>query len=157
MKNPVHKRFGNKIRVRVSGLAVRNDCLLLVNHKHLGPENFWSPPGGGILFNESAEHALQREFIEETGLTVNVREFLFVCELIQSPLHAIELFFQVDISGGELIIGNDPEMGVNQIIREVRFFDWAQIASQPEPTLHGIFKKVTNPSKILDLRGYFKL
>lgn len=157
MKNPVHEQFGNRVRVRVCGLAVQDDSLLLVNHKYMGPENFWSPPGGGVVFNESAEQALQREFLEETGLTVTVTDFLFACEVLRSPLHAIELFFSVSVKGGELITGNDPEMGNHQIIKDVRFFGWDQIASLPEPTVHGIFQKMANPSKILDLRGYFKL
>ena len=132
--------------------------MLLVNHKYLAEADFWVPPGGGISFGEKAEDCLVREFKEETGLTINVGQFLFACEFIQSPLHAIELFFEVSAPEGEVKLGIDPEMGDNnQIIQEARFVSMAEIKTMKTNSLHGLFQLVSKPEQILGLRGYFKL
>jgi 8-oxo-dGTP diphosphatase len=81
---------------------------------------------------------------------------LFTTELIQPPLHAIELFFSVKQTGGSLYTGHDPETDF-QIIKEVRFVSWSELRSWKMEALHGIFQKVDDPSKIMGLRGYFKL
>ncbi len=157
MNNLVHMHFGNQVRVRACGICLQADEILLVNHQGVVPGNFWAPPGGGIQFNETAQQCIIREFEEETGLQVRVKGFLFSCELIRSPLHAIELFFQVEIVGGALKIGRDPEMGNHQIISGLKYFSWAEIKAMHEEELHGIFKIAQNSAKIVDLRGYFKL
>src|SRR5205814_2113551 len=86
--------FGNKLRVRVCGICIKDQTILLIKHKYLGPKNeLWAPPGGGLNFGENARTSLEREFKEETGLNVRVEDFLFIHEFLNPPLHAIELFF----------------------------------------------------------------
>lgn len=157
MTTPVQEIFGNKLRVRVCGICIHQGEILLVNHTGLGAPHFWAPPGGGIQTGESAHEALVREFKEETGLSIEVRDFLFACEFIRLPLHAVELFFQVSITGGNLTTGQDPELGNRQVIQDVRFFDDTQIRSIPLAHLHGIFKETSDIAQIGRLRGYFKL
>lgn len=158
MINPVHEIYGNRIRLRVCGLCIQDDQILLVNHNLIAETDFWAPPGGGIEFGESAAACLVREFKEETGLDVQVGSFLFTTEFIQPPLHAIELFFQITILGGQLKKGIDPEMeSKDQIIREVKFLSWDEIKKINPKSLHGAFSLVDEPVKISDLRGYFKI
>lgn len=157
MTNVVHQSFGNQLRVRICGICITETGILLINHSNVGIGSFWAPPGGGMQFGESAEACLKREFLEETGLIVEICDFLFACEFIQEPLHALELFFSVTATGGTLIKGIDPEMGENQIIQEVKFFDLIELKRVKSVELHSIFQKVTDPFKIVDLRGYFKL
>jgi 8-oxo-dGTP diphosphatase len=155
MSNPVHEIYGNRIRVRGCGICVVDNAILLVNHSGLGPNDFWSPPGGGVNFGESITDSLVREFKEETGVEIQVQEFLFASEFIQAPLHAIEFFFLVEKTGGKLKTGADPEADT-QIIKDVKFMPWQELKNQRQ-NLHGIFKKVDQPSEIMGLRGYFKL
>ncbi|MCW5912783.1 MAG: NUDIX hydrolase [Cyclobacteriaceae bacterium] len=157
MATPVQQIFGNKLRLRVCGVCFQDNRVLLVNHAGLGHTHFWAPPGGGVELGEPAEQALIREFREETGLAIEVCDFLFACELIRLPLHAIELFFRVKITGGKLVTGHDPEMAGRQIIQEVRFFTENEVRSLPAAHLHGIFQKTPNMAQIEQLRGYYKL
>jgi len=47
-------------------------------------------------------------------------KLLMIKEFVQPPLHAVELYFSVKILEGNLIIGYDPEMNVNeQLIKDV--------------------------------------
>jgi 8-oxo-dGTP diphosphatase len=157
MGNEVQAFYGNRLRVRVCGICVKSDALLLVNHRGISTENFWAPPGGGIDFGESAAGCLAREISEETGLSVEIGNFLFACELIRPPLHAVELFFEVVATGGKIKSGIDPEPGSPSIIQEVAFVPWNEIMALPNHQRHGIFKFLEHPSKITSLRGYFKV
>lgn len=113
--------YGNRIRVRVCGICIENEQILLVCHRPiLGDKDYWCPPGGGVDIGETAEEALKREFLEETGYEVEVGKLLKTKEFVQPPLHAIELYFSVKIISGNLIKGHDPEMNTNeQLIKDV--------------------------------------
>jgi len=157
MENPVHQQYGNRVRLRICGICIIGDGLVMVNHKYLADGDFWAPPGGGIEFGEDAPACLAREFREETGLRVDVGPFLFSCELVKPPLHAVELFFHVVYKGGELIVGKDPESGQRQIIKDVQMLTSADIRKLGAGKVHGILAKYPDISQITALRGYFKL
>lgn len=157
MRKQVEDTFGHRLRVRVSGLLVIDDRLLLVSHKGLGPEGiFWSPPGGGMEYGSSAEENLHREFEEETHIRVKKSQFLFVHEFLKKPLHAIELFFQIDEWEGALKLGSDPEMVENQILTELNFFTWKEIKSMPVGSVHQAIYQQESLKDLLECKSYFK-
>jgi 8-oxo-dGTP diphosphatase len=150
--------YSNKIRVRVCGVYSNQQGIILVNHVGLTTGDFWSPPGGAIHFGETAEGALVREFKEETHLEVTVGKFLFACEYVSPPLHAVELFFEIVAVKGKLALGSDPELNTtHQQLKEVKFLRWPEIKMLPSHYLHGIFRQTPNPSDIKNLSGYFKV
>lgn len=150
--------YGNKLRMRACGICTNETGILLINHLGLTKGDFWSPPGGGIEFGETAEECVVREFKEETSLNVKVEKFLFACELIRTPLHTIELFFEIDSFDGKPMLGQDPEIeNSEQFIKSVKFMTWHEVKSCPSSSLHGIFKILNTPSKIKNLSGYFKI
>lgn len=52
------------------GILIQDGKVLLTQN-HSGPyQGLWGLPGGGIEFGESPEDTLQREFLEETGLSI---------------------------------------------------------------------------------------
>jgi len=156
LNNEIIKNFGNKIRVRVCGLLVQENQLLLVKHHALGKLGYlWAPPGGGLNFGETVEASLKREFAEETGLTIEPGEFLFINEYLEPPLHAIELFFKVRAIAGRLITGTDPELGQSQIIKEVKFMNANELKAEPVDALHRILTLTSSPQELLNLRGYY--
>ncbi len=157
MENEVQSFYGNRLRLRACGICIKDNSILMVNHRGISKENFWAPPGGGIQFGEGAADCLHREFKEETGLLVEVKNFLFACEFIKTPLHAIELFFEVSSPNGSVKVGSDPEPGSPKIISEVRFLTWNEINALHPSEVHGIFKSLHDPSEIIGQRGFFKI
>ena len=145
--------YGNRVRLRVCGICWRGEELLMVRHRGLGNGMFWSPPGGGVDFGESLENALTREFLEETGLAIHSLKFKFGCEVIAPPLHAVELFYDVE-STGTPITGNDPEI---QIIEDVQFIDLETLQNVDPGTLHGIFRIAKTKADFERLNGFYKL
>ena len=155
MNQPAVEAFGNKIRLRVCGLCFQHDKVLLVNHQGLYNRDFWAPPGGGVEFGESLESALKREFLEECGVVVEMAKFLFICQFIREPLHAVELFYEVKIKGTPTT-GSDPELP-HKIIHEVRFLEFNEVSALEPNSIHGIFHRVASPSDLINLTGIFSL
>ncbi len=153
----VHQTYGNRLRLRVCGVCIEHQKILLVKHIALTEKGyFWSPPGGGIQFGETAGQCLAREFMEETGLQITVGRFLFVHEFLAPPLHAIELFFEVHTTGGQLQLGSDPEMGEHQILKEAKYMSEEEVQAEKGIQLHNIFNHCRTINELLALRGYFK-
>jgi 8-oxo-dGTP diphosphatase len=146
--------YGNKVRLRVCGICEDEGKLLMVNHRLVRERDFWAPPGGGVEFGEPMQESLKREFLEETGLDVEVGEFLFGGEFVNPPLHSVELFFKVVRIGGKLLSGNDPELS---IIKEVRFFTPEDVRQLDHQVLHGIFSIAGYPEGFRALRGFYRI
>jgi ADP-ribose pyrophosphatase YjhB (NUDIX family) len=128
----------------------------MVRHQGLPTGTLWAPPGGGLDFGKSVQEQLITEFREETGLEIEVGSHLFSCELLAPPLHAIELFFSVRETGGELKTGYDPETRT-AVIHEVRFMSIAEVLNLPEAQVHGIFRQLRNGSDLAGLSGFYRL
>lgn len=152
------EKYSAKVRVRVCGMLLEEEKILLIKHKNLGPKGYiWSPPGGGMEFQESAEETLVREFKEETGLDIEVKQFLFVNEYKDRHYHAMELFFSVLKKGGILKLGSDPELQMdNQILDEINWFSSKEIKQKDPDNLHNAFRYTDDPQKVVELRGFFK-
>jgi 8-oxo-dGTP diphosphatase len=152
----VVKVFGNRLRLRVCGLCIENNSILLVRHHSLGEKGvLWAPPGGGLQFNESAKDTLKREFMEETGVEVEIGSLVFVNEFLELPLHAIELFFEVNIKSGVISRGTDPEMGKDhQIINKVAFVGFEELKKMDPVILHHVLR-MENPENIMESKGYY--
>ncbi len=143
--------YANKIRIRVCGLIIKNDKILLVEH-HLNNKVFFAPPGGAVEFGESIDQALVREVIEETGLEINSSQFKFITEYIQSPMHAIELFHYIKSWSGQVITGKDPENLT--LIKSVKWYTINEIKNMPTDKVHHIFHYCNNLRDIFELSGY---
>ena len=126
-----HTLYSGYIRVRVGGLYLEDDKLLLIKLKSpITNQLIWVPPGGGVDFKEPLEKALIREFLEETTLNIEVRKLNHINEFIENEFHVIELFFDVMKLSGTIILGTDPEHSENdQLIHEIGLFTRSEIES----------------------------
>lgn len=152
----IEAKFGNHLRSRVNGILIEDKKILMIKHLMGNGKIMWSVPGGGMHFGQDAAENLKREFSEETGLAVEVKDYLFVHEYLVAPLHAMEHFFRVEKTGGNLALGTDPELYPDtQIIEEIKWMDIGEIRSLPNEALHQIFWGIKSLEDLVLLRGYF--
>ena len=103
-----------KFRVALYGVLVEDTKVLLATTRVPSGliTNF---PGGGLELGEAPLEAVPREFREETGLEVTVKELLFCSQLFQqNPEYPHEqlmhIYYRVERSGGTLIHGNNDDV-----------------------------------------------
>ena len=156
IEKEIADKFGERLRVRVNGILIEDDKILLIRHKMSKIRSFWSVPGGGMHFGSHAVDNLKREFLEETGLIIGVRRFLYVHEFLEPPLHALEMFFEVYRDGGSLIKGVDPELSEgNQIIMDSAFMDIDELDKIQNHEKHRMFWELNSLNDVRIWKGYF--
>lgn len=154
----IDRIYGNRVRVRACGICWEGATVLVVNHRGLTPGDFWAPPGGGVELGDTGPMTLEREFLEETGLEVATGRLMCVFEYVKMPLHAVELFFEVELTGGTLRIGSDPELPAGgQIVTDVRFMSFDELGRMKAEEKHGIFRVFPTPEKLKTAAGYWKI
>lgn len=121
--------YEGKLRVRSCGVLIEKQSILLLNlHSPVTNTAIWTVPGGGVQFKETTREAVEREFKEETGLTVKAKELLHINELNESNFHAIEFYYKVEKLSSDIILGSDPERDEDdQIITDVRYFKLSEL------------------------------
>ncbi len=142
MNQNLINQYGNQLRLRVCGICIQDDKMLLINHAGLNESNeFWSPPGGGLQFGETIEQCLKREFLEESNTVISVGKFLKVREFLKPPLHAIELYYEVKIESGILKKGFDPEMEL-QIIKDIQWLNFDEVLGKGEGKFSSVLEEL---------------
>ncbi len=98
----------NSIRIRVAGILIQDQKILLVRHEKNG-KSYFLLPGGGIEYGETASEALIREFNEEVGLSIEVGKLVFVQDSIppNRHRHVLNLYFLVKTSNFNIIVTQD--------------------------------------------------
>ena len=101
-----------KPKARACGALVRDDCILMVQHRE-PKRTYWTLPGGAVEPGETPEEATAREFLEETHAKVRV------VRLIRQHIHHgpngpwDDYMFPVeaeDVAGSDDVrLGFDPE------------------------------------------------
>ena len=104
-----HRPF-RKQRVAAYALVLRDDHLLLTRISARGfHSGSWTLPGGGVDHGESPREALEREMVEECGITCTVGALLDVHDLHFSgtapsgrheDFHAVHLVFEAEVDPG---------------------------------------------------------
>ncbi len=124
-----------KHRVRASAIVVEGDSILLVKHRGHGPEDgrvWWVPPGGGVEGEESLQECARRETFEETGLTVELGNIVYIREFLEPGWHHFEIFFLASSYSGRVVTGENPDVGfldTAHAIENVRFVHRGEMQS----------------------------
>lgn len=90
-------------KLGVSGILCRAGKVLLGlrSSKDESLPGMWCTPGGGVEYGEPLNVALKREFLEETGIDVDVDPwFISIQERIHDTKHSVLIFKQVILVSG---------------------------------------------------------
>lgn len=84
-------------RIATRGIIEKNGRILAVKHKDTNGDevDYWAIPGGGLDPLESLHDGLTREMIEETGITPQLGQLLFVQQYGDSSREYLEFFFHI--------------------------------------------------------------
>ena len=97
-------------RVRVAGIYIENDSILLVKHKKENKE-YYLLPGGAQEDFETLENALKREWLEELSLEISIGELAFIGESIppvnSKKNHILQVVFQINSIDGSIKVNPD--------------------------------------------------
>jgi ADP-ribose pyrophosphatase YjhB (NUDIX family) len=88
-----------KITVRPSGILIENGMILLIK-QYVSATRGWSMPGGKLEAGETIEQCLVREWKEETGLDIRVKELLYLTDRFRnSDTHVVHMTFLLERTG----------------------------------------------------------
>ena len=104
--------------VRVTGILIENNEILLVKQK-INDKRNWSLPGGRLERGENLGQGLLREMKEETGLDVEIIRMLYLCDVKASQNTILHITFLVRKIGGEIMLPSN-EFDENKIF-DVKF------------------------------------
>ena len=101
-----------KYGISAAALIIQHNKVLLVNHKQAGAYDFWVPPGGRLEGTESIFDCARRETFEETGLTVELSDILYIQEFWEPGYHFCKFFIMCAAFSGCLSIENKVQSEV---------------------------------------------
>jgi ADP-ribose pyrophosphatase YjhB (NUDIX family) len=78
-----------KFNVRVYGLLIQDNCLL-VSDEYINNVEMTKLPGGGLEFGEGAIDCVKREFKEELNLSIDVLEHFYTTDFFVQSAFSID-------------------------------------------------------------------
>ena len=95
---------------RYQGAIIRDHHILLLKQvEHASGRSYWQIPGGGIESGETEEQCVQREMLEETGLSVRVDSLLLDEPSTPGAIYQRWRTYRCTILAGEARPGSEPE------------------------------------------------
>ena len=112
----------NRFRLRAAGIIIENDCILFATNES---ENYYYSIGGGIHLGETAEHAVIREVLEETGTPYEIDHLVFIHEnfykhdegnLKNLSVHEITFYFLMKSRGTQQLNFNNNSQDIKEVL-----------------------------------------
>lgn len=99
------------VRIRVAGILIRGNRILLIAHKK-NDEIYWLLPGGGVDYGESLQEALRREFVEELNIVVEINDVALISDSIDPSgnRHVVNICFLCTYIDGEFTLGKEQRL-----------------------------------------------
>ena len=139
-------------RVRVAGILIENNKILLIEHLKKN-KKYWLVPGGGVDWGESTAEDLTREYKEETNLDITVEKFLFLSETIapDKKKHVINLYFQIKIIKNSIY---NMKLGDERNLTDLKFITKEEIENiKLYPNIKTQLIQLLNEEKIAPYLG----
>jgi 8-oxo-dGTP diphosphatase len=133
------------INVRVYGILMLENQQVLVSDEFIRGSYITKFPGGGLEFGEGTRDCLQREFMEEMGLKVEIGRHIYTTDFYQrsafNPEHQILSIYYEAIALEAITAPirirpfdfDEQQMAIYHATGETetfRLIDWAQFSSE---------------------------
>ena len=112
---------------RASAIVIKDNKVLLI-HRILPDQEYWTFPGGGIESGELEDAAVTREVLEETGLSVLSCHKVF--EDIDAKIDRLNHFYVCETNDLQLVLGG-PE-ALRQSDNNKHIPEWVSIDNIPQ-------------------------
>ena len=139
-------------RIRVAGILIEDDKILLIQHQK-NDKKYWLIPGGGNDWGESTKEAVIREYKEETNLDIKVDKFLFFSETISpdKSRHVLNLFYRVHRGNRD---NKFMKLGDEAVLAGLKFFGKDEIKDLTiYPNIKDNLVKIMNGEKVESYLG----
>lgn len=118
----------NRFTIRVYGILMNQQQEVLLVHEKMPQLEFTKFPGGGLEFGEGTRTCLAREFMEETGLEVEVTEHLYTTDFFQPSAfnkgdQLMAIYYKVELKDPSAKVQlEEQQIEVNGKVEILRFF-----------------------------------
>lgn len=92
----------------VTGVVIKDGKVLLARHTYGSGKDMLIIPGGYVNLGETPQEALKREFMEETGITVEAADIIG----IRFNMHDWYVAFRAEYVSGEAVTDHDENSEV---------------------------------------------
>lgn len=119
------------ITIRVYGVFIHNDQVLISEERYKEVDMF-KFPGGGMEEGEGLQDALKREVLEEMGLDVEIMDHLYTTDFhttstFDTSVQVLSVYFLID--QGSFDVDDIPQWGVESTAQKKERFSWYPIES----------------------------
>ena len=83
------------------GVVIRDGKALLIQRGINPNRGDWQIPGGYVEADEEIVHAVEREVLEEAGITARVSDVIGVRHTVGTPVANVYVVFRLDLVSGE--------------------------------------------------------
>lgn len=106
--------------VGVAAIVIHNKKILLGKRNNESGYGKWCIPSGYVEYDEEVREAAKREFLEETGLTIAIKDVYEVHSNFHNPKqHTVGIWFLANVIGGKLAASDD--------LSAVQYFSYEEI------------------------------
>ena len=117
-----------RFNIRVYGLLIQENQILVCREERMGL-SMLKFPGGGLQWGEGLVEALQREWQEETSLSITEQQHFYTTDFFQASAfnpndQLISIYFKVQCPDIETIMNYKHDINDGKI-----FFTWMDINS----------------------------
>jgi 8-oxo-dGTP diphosphatase len=124
-------------RIRVAGLLVHEEHVLLVRHR---AHDFWLLPGGRLDDGESLHDCVERELREETGIRVLPQGPVFLGDFLSGKKHIVDVIFRVSLKDTEAGLPR-IRVGSDAGLADARWFALNDVPEVGPPPLGDLLRR----------------
>jgi 8-oxo-dGTP diphosphatase len=129
-----------KFNIRVYGIVVHKQHILVTDEFRLGMR-MTKFPGGGLEFGEGTADCLEREFREEVGQNIEIKEHIYTTDyfqptqLLAEPQQLISIYYHVELRDYQRVPVTQKAFDFREIKDGAQSFRWIHLADLKKENL----------------------